>query len=184
MVRMMTYGLPEQKVAIVLNKAISYIQVDTCSDNKQIPHPKVILCSMLECVETWCRTTLQRDRKYIIGRLEAQIRKHRNPDIGKPQCLEINYVELSDARIGLGEVRRKLEHIKLAVATLEKQKGLLDEMMAEDGKRWDRQLKEVYPRLAALKLRCQEHDINLQNLQERVTGILEIVSRLPESHLD
>jgi hypothetical protein len=45
-------------------------------------------------------------------------------------------------------------------------------------------LKEVYPRLAALKLRCQEHDINLQNLQERVTGILEIVSRLPESHLD
>ena len=180
----MTYGLPEQKVAIVLNKAISYIQVDTCSDNKQIPHPKVILCSMLECVETWCRITLQRYRKYITGRLEIQIRKHRNPDVRKFQSLEINYVELSDARIGLGEVRRKLEHIKLAVATLEKQKGSLDEMMAEDGKRWDRQLKEVCPRLAALKLRCQEHDINLQNLQERMTGILEIVSRLPECHLD
>jgi hypothetical protein len=184
MVRMMTYGLPEQKVAFVLNKAISYIRTDTGSDNTRIPHPKVILCSMLECVETWCRITLQRDRKYIIGRLETQIRKHRNPDVGKPQCLEINYVELSDARIGLGEVRRKLEHTKLAVTIMEKQKGLLDEMTAEEGKRWDRQLKEVCPRLAALKLRCQEHDINLQNLQERVAGILEIVRRLPECHLD
>jgi hypothetical protein len=183
MVRMMTYGLPEQKVVFVLNKAISYIQADTCSDHKQIPHPKVILCSMLECMETWCRKTLQQDRRYIMGRLETQIRKHRNPDVGKPQWLEINYVELSDARIELGEVRRKLEHTKLAVATLEKQKGLLDEIVVEEGKRWDRQLKEVCPRLAALKLRCQEHNINLQNLEERVTQTLEIVSRLSECHL-
>ncbi|KAF4611346.1 hypothetical protein G7Y89_g15667 [Cudoniella acicularis] len=105
MMRMMTYGLPEDKVAIILDKAISYVQEESCAA-RHIPHPKIILCSMLECVESWCRKTLRGDRKYLIEKLETQIR---NADISTPKGLQIQYIELNDAMIDLTEVKRKLE---------------------------------------------------------------------------
>jgi hypothetical protein len=206
MVRIMTYAVPEEKIEIVFYKALQYLELQPSRAGDEspggfvfqspapVPHPKAILCSMLESLEEKCRKDLARDRKIIIEKIEADIKDQRDPERMKPKGLEINYVKLSDARIRLGEVRQKLQYLESSIASLEetyglpgpcqrwspmcsKQKQNRDDSTPEDqlSQKWWCQLREVESRLSSLKVKCKQHKINIENLQERVQGILCIV---------
>lgn len=200
-IRMMTYGLPEEKIEVIFYKALQYIKSQdtrtgdespdgfTCLSPASTPHPKAILCGMLESLEEQCRKHLAKDRKYIIERIEPDIKSQRDPRTRKPKGLEINYVKLSDARIRLGEVRQKLQYLESSIASLEETNGLPRPCLlwapmcpknADDGReatsedhlaqKWWHQLHEVKTHLSGLKSKCQQHKINIENLAERVQG--------------
>ena len=168
-----------------------------CDLSAPMPHPKAILGSMLESLEEKCRKDLSIDRKYIIEKIEADIKSQRDPQTRKPKGLEINYVKLSDARIRLGEVRQKLQYLESSIASLEETNGLPGPCMRWEpwcpktkawikartpeeklAHKWMHPLREVKVRLSNLKAKCQQHKINIENLQERVQGILCIVRLL------
>ena len=215
MVRMVTYGCTQAKLEATLSKALQYLnlrpsQTDCDSPGEfdssltPAPHPKAIICSMLEYLETTCRTSLEGHRTIIVD-IEDDIIAQRDPNSSTPKGLEINFLRLSQTRIELGELRQKLQYMLSSIASLQETEGLpracklrdpthlkkaagngnLDVDAAPEDRllrQWWRQLREVKNRLSGLKIKCQQHKINIENLQERVKGILSIV-RLPNSTL-
>jgi hypothetical protein len=207
MVRMVTCGITQEKIEAILCKALLFLNIRSSeSDNGSpgnvvsptpIPHPKAIICGMLECLEEVCRKQLEIDGKWI-ERIEADINDQRDPNTRKPKGLEINYVKLSETSIRLGDVRQKLQYLLSSIATLEDTTGLpgsckpsppmCDTQSTGNGNpdtpecrlyhQWWRQLREVKVRLLGLKGKSQQHNINIENLQERVKGILSIVRQL------
>lgn len=203
-VRIVTCGISEEKIEAVLRKALLFLNIRSSeSDNGSlgsavsltpIPHPKAIICGMLECLEEVCRKQLEIDRNYIV-KIETDINRQRDPSTRKPKGLEINYVKLSETSIRLGEVRQKLQCLLSSIASLESTKGLpscykpsptmRDKQSTGsgspdtlEGRFYKRQLREVKLRLMGLKGKSQQHKINIENLQERVKGILSIVRQL------
>lgn len=205
MVRMVTCGLSEEKIEAILCKALLFLKIRSSeSDNESpggfvlptpVPHPKAIICSMLECLEEGCRKQLEIDRKWI-EKIESDVNDQRDPSMRKPKGLEINYVKLGETSIRLGEIRQKLQYLLSSVTSLEESSGLpsacgigppiCDEQPTGRGSpdtlddrlchQWWRHLREVKIRLLGLKVRCQQHNIHIENLQERVKGILSIVT--------
>jgi hypothetical protein len=213
MVRMVTYGCTQAKLEATLSKALQYLnlrpsQTDCDSPGEfdssltPTPHPKAIICSMLEYLETTCRTSLEGHRIFIAD-IEDDINAQRDPNSSTPKGQETNFLRLSQTRIELGELRQKLQYMLSSIASLQEIEGLpracklrdpthlkkaaenLDVDAAPEDqllRQWWRQLREVKNRLSGLKIKCQQHKINIENLQERVKGILSIV-RLPNSTL-
>lgn len=215
MVRMVTYGCTQAKLEATLSKALQYLnlrpsQTDCDSPGEfdspptPTPHPKAIICSMLEYLETTCRTSLEGHRIFIAD-IEDDINAQRDPNSSTPKGLEINFLRLSQTRIDLGELRQKLQYMLSSIASLQETEGLPRACKLRDpahlkkaagncnsdvdaapedrlSRQWWRQLREVRSRLSGLKIKCQQHNINIENLQERVKGILSIV-RLPNSTL-
>lgn len=207
MVRMVTCGITQEKIEAILFKAFLFLNIRSSeSDNGSpgsvvsptpIPHPKAIICGMLECLEETCRKQLEIDRKWI-ERIEADINDQRDPNTRRPNGLEINYVKLSETSIRLGEVRQKLQYLLSSIAFLEDTRGLpsackrsppmynkqstgIGSPDTPEGHlyhQWWRQLREVKVRLLGLKGKSQQHNINIENLQDRVKGILSIVRQL------
>lgn len=207
MVRMVTCGILQEKIEAILCKALQFLNIRSSeSDNGSpggvvsptpIPHPKAIIYGMLECLEETCRKQLEIDRKWI-ERIEADINDQRDPNTRRPLGLEINYVKLSETSIRLGDVRQKLQYLLSSIAYLEGTRCLPSGYMPPPAmhdnqptgtgspdtpecrlyRQWWRQLREVRLRLLGLKGKSQQHNINIENLQERVKGILSIVRQL------
>ncbi|KAE9379592.1 hypothetical protein N431DRAFT_325981 [Stipitochalara longipes BDJ] len=207
MIRMVTWGLELPRIEAILCKAMSFLKTPPSEFNSEIPgsmktlarvpHPKSILCSMLECAEEFCKTQviIYRNR---IEKIESGINAQRDTGYSQPRGLEINYVKLSDASIKLSEVRQKVQYSLSLIASLEEMTGLpagcsiflafshnpqsLQDVSEEPQDQlydhWWHQLEEARVRLIALKGNCQQHNISIENLQERVRGILSIVSIL------
>jgi hypothetical protein len=203
-VRMVTYGLQLPRIETLLCKAMTFVKTSSSEFNgefprgiktlAQVPHPKAILCSMLECTEEFCKTQVANCGTWI-ERIESGIEVQRDTGYSQPRALEINYVRLSEASIKLSKIRQKVQYSLSSIASLEEMtdlplgcsifptsshnlqrgKGVSMEPQDQLCGQWWHQLKEARVRLIALKDNCQQHSINIENLQERVRGILSIV---------
>lgn len=203
-VRMVTCGISQEKLEKILCKALLFLNIrssesDTGSPGSimptnPIPHPIAIMCCMLECLEEWCKEELENHRKRIV-KIEGDISYQRDPARRKPKGLEINSMKLSETSIHLGEVRQKLQYLLSSIASLEDMRGLpgickrsspmqnrqstgsggLDPPEGQLYHHWWRQLTEVKVRLLGLKGKSEQHNISIENLQERVKGILSTV---------
>jgi len=111
--------------------------------------------------------------------------------------LEFNYdpyVKLSETGIELGDVRQKLQYLLSSIESLQEMTGRPEgrNMFSKDSQaqqnnagvseevriwhsQWLHQLEAARVRLIALKGNCQHHNINVENLRERVKGILSMV---------
>ncbi|CZR68850.1 uncharacterized protein PAC_18750 [Phialocephala subalpina] len=208
-IRMVTSGLPLSKIETVLCKALLLLKTRSSASDiefpggveslARIPHPKVIVCAVLECVEQFCKTQVADYRKWI-EKIEKDVNAQRDPSYSRTKGLESNYdpyVKLSEAGIKLGDVRQKLQYLLSSIASLQEMTGLpggcnlilkdaqapqLDASVTNETRsrliRWWHQLEEARVRLIALKGNCQQHNINIENLRERVKGILSMVSIL------
>jgi len=106
-------------------------------------------------------------------------------------------VKLSEAGIELGVVRQDLQYLLSSIESLQEMTGYPEgrNMFSKDPQaqqnnaavseeariwhsRWCHQLEAARVRLIALKGNCQQHNINVENLRERVKGILSMVSIL------
>lgn len=204
MVRIVTCGLPLEKIETILCKALLFLKIGSAESDSGyrggiespafIPHPKAIICGLLEYLEEFSRKQLTRYRNWI-KKIEDDINEQRDPKYAKLKGLEINSVRLSEASINLGEVRQKLQFLMSSVESLEHIRCLpvdygpsppflnKESTAAEvpDNpedrlcRQWWYQLREVNIKLLGLRDKCQQHKINIENLQERVKRILSIV---------
>jgi hypothetical protein len=135
---------------------------------------------MLECVEENCRKEIAYDR-HIIEKNEEDM----SYCVGeKPKGLQSIDVSLSNARIRLGNQREKLQYLESSIASLEETSGLPEEKTGEFdttthiqlAQKYGDQLQEVKKRLKPLKGKCRQLNIYIDNLKERVEGIVCIVS--------
>lgn len=203
-VRIVTCGISHEMLEKVLCKSLLFPSIRSSeSDNgssvsvaspNPIPHPVVFLCCMLEGVEEWCSEKLETHRKRI-AKIASDISYQRDPTRRKPKGFEISSMKLSETSIDLGVVRQKLQYILSSIASLEDMRGLPDGYRrlspvqdkqligcgspdALEGHlhhRWCRQLREAKVRLLRLKGKSEQHNINIENLQERIKGILSTV---------
>jgi len=198
LVRVMTYGVIETKIKKVLCKSLRYLKLplqqasEHCPKGRTVltssltPHPKAILCSMLESLEENCRDEIAYDRKIIIKN-EEDIRNRSDTLAQRSKGLQSNYVKLSNARIRLGDQREKLQYLESSVASLEQTNGLPEENTGELDTTAQTQLAQIYgdqlnevkSRLKTLKVKCRQLNIYIENLKDRVEGILCIVSPSP-----
>lgn len=207
MIRMVTCGLPLPRIEVLLCKAMSFLKTPSSEfDNEfsgnikklaRVPHPKAIICSMLECAEEFCKSQVTTYRIQI-EKIEKRIDVLRDTGYSQPRGLEINCVKLSEASIKLSEIRQKIQYSLSSIASLEKMTGLpagcsifpnfshnsqhvqgvSEEPQDQLCDEWWHQLEQAIIRLMALKSKCQQHNINIDNLQERARGILSIVGNL------
>lgn len=206
MIRMVTSGLPLSKIETVLCKASLLLKTPPSMSNielpggieplARIPHPKVIICAMLECVEQYCKEQVADYRDWI-AKIEKDVNAQRDPSNSKLKGLQFNYdpyVKLSEAGIELGDVRQKLQYLLSSIESLQEMTGRPEgrNMFSKDSQaqqnnaavseeasiwhsQWWHQLEAARVRLIALKGNCQHHNINVENLRERVKGILSMV---------
>lgn len=135
---------------------------------------------MLECVEETCRAEIAYDR-HIIEKNEEDMSYCVTE---KPKGLQSIDVNLSNARIRLGNQREKLQYLESSIASLDETNGLPEEKTGELdtttqiqlAQKYGDQLQEVKNRLKPLKGKCRQLNIYIENLKERVEGILCIVS--------
>lgn len=203
-VRMVTCGISQENVMKILRKAHSFLNIRSSeSDNgstsgvaspTSIPHPIAIMCAILECTEEWCTVELETHRKKIVE-IETDIRNQRDPTTSRPKGLEISSLKLSETSIGLGTVRQKLRYLLSSITSLEHMGShpgdckrsihMQDVQSSGSGSsgtsrgcpyhQWWSQLKEVKVRLLGLKGKSEQHSIDIENLQERIKGILSTV---------
>jgi hypothetical protein len=162
----------------------------------RIPHPKVIIGAILEYVEQNCGKLVAGYRDWI-AKIEKDVNAQRDPSNSKLKGLQFNYdpyVKLSEAGIELGDVKQKLQYLLSSIESLQEMIGCPEycNMFSKDSQaqqnnatisdearirnsRWWHQLEAARVRLIALKDNCQHHNINVENLRERVKGILSIV---------
>ena len=206
MIRMVTSGLPLFKIETVLCKASLMLKTSPSMSNielpggieplARIPHPKIIICIMLECVEQICKEQVA-EYRYWIATIEKYVNAQRDPNNSKLKDLQFDYdpyVKLSETGIELGDVREKLQYLLFSIESLQgtacSPEGcnilLKDSQAQQDNinvseeariwnSRWRHQLEAAPVRLNALKGNCQHHNINVENLRERVKGILSMV---------
>lgn len=209
MIRMVTSGIPLFKIEAVLCKASLLLKTPPPMSNielsggieplTRIPHPKVIICVMLECVEQHCKEQVAGYRDWI-ARIEKDVNAQRDPSNSKPNDLEFNYdpyVKLSETGIELGDIRQRLQFLLSSIESLQEMTGCPEScnLFSKDSQdqqnnatvpeearirhsRWRHQLEAARVRLIALKSNCQHHNINVENLRERVKGILSMVWKL------
>ncbi|KAN0095108.1 hypothetical protein V8E51_015819 [Hyaloscypha variabilis] len=209
MIRMVTSGLPLSKIEMVLCRASSLLKTSPSISNielpggieppARIPHPKVIICAMLEGVEQHCMEQVA-DYRYWIAKIEKDVNAQRDTSNRKLKDLEFDYdpyVKLSETGIDLGDVRQKLQYLLSSIESLQGMAGRPEvcnvfskdpqaqhnnPAVAEEAGiwhcRWWHQLEAARVRLITLKGNCQHHNINVENLRERVKGILSMVSIL------
>jgi hypothetical protein len=205
---MVTSGIPLFKIEAVLCKASLLLKTPPSMSNIElpggieplirIPHPKVIICAMLECVEQHCKEQVAGYRDWI-AIIEKDVNAQRDLSNNKLKGLESNYdpyVKLSETRIELGDVRQKLQYLLSSIESLQEMTGCPEScnMLSKDSQaqqnnsavpeearfrnsRWRHQLEAARVRLIALKSNCQHHNINVENLRERVKGILSMVCK-------
>lgn len=198
---MVTCGLSLKIVKDIIDKVLNILKDRSSGiDNGisvspiPIPHPKSIICGMLDCLEDQSSKQIIQYRKYL-EEIESDIGKQRDPKTRKPNGLEINYIKLSETIMVLSDIRQKLQKIDYLMSSIkavEDTKGLpktcasaLDEDTSiTEGLEttehrisweWRQQLSEVNIRLSELKERCQQHNLSIEGLQKRVKGILNIV---------
>jgi len=208
MIRMVTSGIPLFKIEAVLCKASLLLKTPPSMSNIElpggieplirIPHPKVIICAMLECVEQHCKEQVAGYRDWI-AIIEKDVNAQRDISNNKLKGLEFNYdpyVKLSETRIELGDVRQKLQYLLSSIESLQEMTGCPESCnrfskdsqaqqnnvtVPEEARirhsRWRHQLEAARVRLIALKSNCQHHNINVENLRERVKGILSMVCK-------
>jgi hypothetical protein len=204
MIRMVTCGLPLPRVEVLLCKAMSFLETPSSEFNNEfpgsikklarVPHPKAIICSMLECAEEFCKSQVTTYRIQI-ERIEKRIDVLRDTGYSQPRGLEMNCVKLSETSIKLSEIRQKIQYSLSSIASLEEMTGLpagcsifpnfshnsqhvqgvSEEPQDQLCDKWWHQLEQARIRLMALKSKCQQHNINIDNLQERTRGTLSIV---------
>jgi hypothetical protein len=206
MIRMVTSGLPLSKIEMVLCRASSLLKTSPSMTNIElpggieppacIPHPKVIICAMLEGVEQHCMEQVADYRDWI-AKIEKDVNAQRDTSNRKLKDLEFDYdpyVKLSETGIDLGDVRQKLQYLLSSIESLQGMAGRPEvcnvfpkgaqaqhnnPVVAEEAGiwhcRWWHQLEAVRVRLITLKGNCQHHNINVENLRERVKGILTMV---------
>lgn len=207
MVRIVTCGLPLEKIEAILCRALLFLKIGSAESDSGyhggvespalVPHPKAIICGLLEYLEEFSRKQLARYRNWI-KKIEDDINEQRDPKYAKLKGLEINSVKLGEASINLGEVRQKLQFLMSSIESLEHIRCLpvdcgpsppflnKESTAAEvpDNpedrlcRQWWYQLREVNIKLLGLRDKCQQHKINIENLQERMKRILSIVSLL------
>jgi hypothetical protein len=206
MIRMVTSGLPLSNIEIVLCKASLLLKTPPSMSNIEllggidplasIPHPKVIICAMLEFVEQKCEKLVAGYRNWI-AEIEKYVNAQRDPSNSKLKGLQFDYdpyVKLSETGIELGDVKQKLQYLLSSIESLQEMTGcpescnifskdsqaqqnnatVLDEARIRNS-RWWHQLEAARVRLIALKDNCQYHNINVENLRQRVKGILSMV---------
>ena len=204
MVRVVTCGIPLEKIEVILYKALLFLKIGSAESDGgyhggvesplPMPHPKAIICGLLEYLEEFSRKQLETYRKWI-KKIEDDINEQRDPECAKLKGLESNFVKLSEASIKLVEVRQKLQFLMSSIKSLEDIKCLpVDcrpsspflnkESTAAEApdnpedrfcRQWRYQLREVNIKLLGLSDKCQQHKVNIENLQERMKGILSIV---------
>jgi hypothetical protein len=206
MIRMATSGVPLSNIETVLCKASLLLKTPPSMSNiellggieplARIPHPKVIICAMLEFVEQNCGKQVGRYRDWI-AKIEKDVNAQRDPSNSKLRGLQFDYdpyVKLSETGIDLGEVKQKLQYLLSSIESLQEMTGCPEScnMFSKDSQaqqnnatvseearirnsRWWHQLEAARVRLIALKGNCQYHNINVENLRERVKGILSMV---------
>jgi hypothetical protein len=200
MVRMVTCGISREKLEKMLCKALLFVcEGPSESDNgssdsfvspSPVLHPVAIMCGMLQCLEEWCGAEVEIHQRRIL-RIDSNIIEERNKGINRPKGSEINHIQLrlSEASFRLGEVLKKLQCLLCSVACLKDMRGLPnvyehmhDARAAENAtfatpeghliQKWQRQLGEVHAKLPVLKSGAQQHKIDIENLQERIKGML------------
>ena len=205
MIRMVTSGLPLFKIETGLCKASLLLKTLTSMSNIElpggieppvrIPHPKVIICAMLEGVEQICKEQVA-EYRYWVGKIEEDVNAQRDPSYSKLKGLQFDYdpyVKLSETGIRLGDVREKLQYLLSSIESLQEMPcrpeacNMLNDSQAQQNNatvaeeariwnsRWWHQLEAARVRLIALKGNCQHHNINVENLRERVKSILSMV---------
>jgi hypothetical protein len=201
MIRMVTSGLPLSKIETVLCRASSLLKTSFSMSNielpggieppARIPHPKVIICAMLECVEQYCKEQVADYREWI-ARIEDDVNAQRDSSNSKLKGLQFNYdwhMKLSETGIELGDVRQKLQYLLSSIESLQGMTGRPEgcNMFSKDSQaqqnnatvsehsRWWHQLEAARVRLITLKGNCQHHNINIENLRERAKDILSMV---------
>jgi chaperonin cofactor prefoldin len=202
MIRLVTCGLPLPRIEVLLCKAMSFLKTPSSefgndfpgSPKKlaRVPHPKAIICSMLECAEEFCKSQVTIYQTQI-EKIEERIDELRDTGYSQPRDLEINYIRLSHASIKLSEIRQKIQYSLSSIACLEEMtclptgcsifpnfsqnvhQGIFEEPQDQLCDEWRYQLEQARIRLMALKSKCQQRSINIDNLQERARWILSIV---------
>jgi hypothetical protein len=201
MARIVTCGLSLKIAMEIIDKVLALLKDRSSGTDSgdtasliPIPHPKSIICGMLDCIEYQSSKQLAQHRKYL-EEIESDIRKQRDPQTRKPNGLEISYIKLSETIMILSDTRQKLQKmgcLMSSIAAVDDNKGnpkacestLERETSTDDGvetpenricREWRQQLSEVKIRLSELKERCQQHNLSIEGLQKRVKGILNIV---------
>jgi hypothetical protein len=207
MVRVVTCGFSREYLEKILCKALLFRDIKSSESDsgssggvvppKSIPHPIAIMCAMLVCLEEWCRDELEKIRKKIVE-IENYISLQRDPATSVPKGLEISSLRLNDTSIQMGVVRQKLQYLLSSIASLGhmgdppcgcmRSATTRDMQSTESGSpdtpkgcryhQWWHHLKEVKARLMGLKKKSEQHNINIENLQDRIKGILSSVREL------
>jgi len=165
---------------------------------KPRPHPKVLLLGVLEDFERRQRVQIA-DYQSCIENIEDNMDIQRRPSNKNGKGLAWCSIDLSEYNLYLGQLRPKLQYLASAIEALQSCPGLpqsieeliflfpqktlrekaASELRTHFREFWAHQLSEIKSRLFHLKGKGEQCQVNVETLQNRVTGNLLMVSSQP-----